>query len=76
MFPTGNQFQTDSALVTVTVPVLKDGDANDFMLDAVVTSLQALARPSTWNALDYTIDANQAALYGQMIVDSLTITWL
>lgn len=76
MFPTGNNAQTDTAVVTLQVPVLKDGDANDFVLDALQTILLQLAQPFAWLDTNYSISAAQAAAYGQSIIDTMTIVWL
>lgn len=75
MFSTGNTAQTDTATVTLSVPVIHDGEANDYVLDALVACLTALASPFSWNSTGYTETQADAAANGQSMLDSMTIVW-
>lgn len=75
MFPTGNNPQTDVATVTLSVPVKHDGDANDFILDALTSQLNYLTNPSAWNDTSYSVSATDAAVYAQSMLDSMSIVW-
>lgn len=75
MFPTGNNTQDDIATVTLSVPVKHDGDANDFILDALVSQLNYLTNPTAWNDTSYSVSATDAAAYAQTMFDSMSIVW-
>lgn len=74
-YSTGNSAQTDVATITLSVPVIHDGEANDFVLDALQSFLNYIASPNAWNPDGYTQTADDAAAYGQAMLDSLVIVW-
>lgn len=74
-YPTGNTPQTDSATVTLTVPVVVDGEANDFLLDALTAFLVSLTSPKAWDCQNYSVSCVDAAADAQTMLDSMTIAW-
>lgn len=74
-YATGNSAQTDIATITLSVPVIHDGEANDYVLDALTSFLNYIASPDAWNPSGYTQTADDAAANGQTVLDSLTIVW-
>lgn len=74
-YSTGNSAQPDLATVTLSVPVIHDGEANDYLMDCLTSFLNQMASPFNWNADNYTQTADDAAAYGQVILDSMSIVW-
>jgi len=74
MYPTGNVAQTGTITMTLTVPVINDGLSNDFLLAAIRSQLNFLADPSSWDDVGFTVTADEAAAYGQSMVDSIVLS--
>lgn len=74
IYPTGDLAQPDTVTLTLTVPVLKDNTANDYILSAITGQLLYLTNPYAWRDTDYTITAEQAAAMALSVFNSMTIT--
>lgn len=74
-YPTGNTPQTDSAIITLTCPVVVDGEANDFLLDALTAFLISLTSPNAWDCQNYAVSCTDAAADAQTMLDSMAISW-
>lgn len=74
IYPTGDLAQTDTVTLTITVPVLKDNVANDFILSAITGQLVYLTNNYAWRDTGYTITADQAAAMALDVFNSMTIT--